>query len=322
MGVLVTGGTGFIGREIVRMLVERGEERVFVFHRSKGAARWLDDIADQVTFIQGDLGEFSHVLHAVRQARPRIIYHAGAMLSIPSEADPASAIQTNAMGTFYVLEAARLFDVSQVFFASTGATYGRDMQGETLNDYTLQRPTLVYGATKVFGEHLGIFYKRKYGLDFRGIRYASIVGPGVTTPGVVQFTSWVIEECAKGRPFTITYRENTEVYVMYIKDAARAALELMAAPVEQIRTINYVINGAKPNPTAGELAAMVRAKIPGAQIAFEVHSERQQLVDRMMIRPIDDTNAQEEWGWQARYSLEAMVDDFLRELRDNPQRYS
>lgn len=321
MAVLVTGGTGFIGREIVRMLIERGEEKVVVFHRSKSAMHWLEDLGDKVEFIQGDLGEFSHVLYAVKQAKPRIIYHVGALLSVPSDADPATAIQTNAMGTFYILEAARLFDVEQVFFASTGATYGRDIQAPKLDDYTLQRPTLVYGVTKVFGEQLGLFYKRKYGLDFRGIRYNAIMGPGVKTPGVVQFTSWVIEECAKGNPFTINFRENTAVMLMYIKDAARAAIELMAAPVEQIKTVNYIVVGVTPNPTAGDLANMVRAKIPGAQISFKEYPERQKMIDDMM-RTLDDTNARNEWGWQAQYGLEATVDAFLKELRDYPERYA
>ena len=81
--------------------------------------------------------------------------------------------------------------------------YGDDIQVDVINDNTLQRPQLFYGITKVFGELTGAFYKRKYGLDFRELRYPSIVGPGVKTPGVVQYTFWVIEECAKGNPFAI-----------------------------------------------------------------------------------------------------------------------
>ena len=78
-----------------------------------------------------------------------------------------------------------------------------------IRDTTIQRPQLFYGATKVFGEHMGLFYRRKYQLDFRGLRYPSIIGPGVRTPGVAQYTSWVIEECAKGNPFTIWVKPET-----------------------------------------------------------------------------------------------------------------
>ena len=90
-------------------------------------------------------------------------YHLGAMLSTPSEEDPASSIQTNAMGTFHVLEAARIFGVRKVIFASSIGVFGSGIEGDVIDDLTIQRPVILYGATKVFGEHLGLFYRRKYG---------------------------------------------------------------------------------------------------------------------------------------------------------------
>ena len=80
----------------------------------------------------------------------------------------------------------------QVLFSSSIAAYGSGHLFGVVNDDTLQRPRLFYGATKLFGEHMGLFYRRKYGLDIRGVRYPSIVGPGVKSPGVVQYTSWMI----------------------------------------------------------------------------------------------------------------------------------
>ena len=176
MATLVTGGAGFIGLEVVKRLLARGEQRPVVFSRNPSAAR-LGAIASEVEAVAGDVGNFSHVLDAVKRARPKVIYHLGAMLSVPSDADPATAIQTNAMGTFYILEAARLMGVEQVIFSSSVGTYGYDMPESALTDTTLQRPSLFYGATKAFGEHMGLFYRRKYGLDFRGIRYPSVIGP-------------------------------------------------------------------------------------------------------------------------------------------------
>jgi len=89
-------------------------------------------------------------------------------------------MRVNVLGTFYILEAARLFEVSQVLFSSTAATYASDIPEKTINDYTLQRPQFFYGATKLFSEHMGLFYRRKYGLDFRlyGIRRLSGRGSG------------------------------------------------------------------------------------------------------------------------------------------------
>ncbi len=266
------------------------------------------------------MGNFSHVLDVVQRANPSVIYHLGGMLSVPSDADPAAALRANALGTFHVLEAAKLFNVSQVLFSSTIGTYGLDIQEEVINDYTLQRPQLFYGATKVFGEHMGLFYKRKYGLDFRAIRYPSIVGPGVKTPGVAQFTSWVIEVCARGEPFTITLKPETKVPVIYFKDAAQAIVRLREAPLEKIKTVNYIVAGVSPIASAGELADIVRAKVPGAEISFEPNLEVQGILDRLLL-PLDDSNAQQEWGWRCEYDQERIVNDFLQELKLNSQRY-
>ncbi len=308
MATLITGGAGFVGLEVARRLLDAGEEDITLFSRNPSPAR-LGDLTGRVNAAVGDVGNFSHVLDVVKDTRPEVIYHLGAMLSVPSDADPAHAIQTNAMGTFYVLEAARLFDVRQMIFSSSIGTYGGDIAGQTLTDTTLQRPLAIYGATKAFGEHLGLVFKRKYGLDFRGIRYPSVIGPGVTTPGNVQYTSWMIEECAKGNPFTVWTTPDTKVPVMYITEAATATVQLAQAPLENIKTINYLVDGAKPTPTAGELAEAVRAKIPGAAIDFVPDPDKPLLHGRSQT--IDDSRAREEWGWQPTHDLSRMIDDFI-----------
>ena len=149
MTTLITGGTGFIGAEVVRLLLARGEQRPVVFHMSGNTQR-LNDIVDQIELVRGDLANFSHILDVVKKVKPSVIYHLGAMLSLPSEADPAAAIHVNAMGTFHILEAARLFDVPQVLFSSSISTYGLGIEGEeVIDDATLQRPVFFYGATKL-----------------------------------------------------------------------------------------------------------------------------------------------------------------------------
>ena len=320
MSTLVTGGTGFIGAQTVRLLLERGEKDIVIFDINP-STKLLDDVAGRVEVVRGDLGNFSHVLSLVKAFRPGVIYHVGGMLSAASDADHATSFRSNAMGTFHVLEAARLFDVHQVLFSSTLATYGLDIREKRIDDYTLQRPQLFYGATKVFSELMGSFYKRKFGLDFRGVRYPSIVGPGVKTPGVVQYNSWVIEECAKGNPYTVYVKPDTRFPVMYFKDAARAIVLLREAPLQSIKMVNYVVAGATPIASARELADMVKARLPEARIQFEPDPDIQKILDKLLL-PIDDTLARKEWNWTAEYDQERIVDDFLEEMRIHPQRYS
>ena len=161
MSILITGGTGFIGADIVRQLLEAGVRDIHVMHRSGNFDR-LGALADEVTLVQADLSDPNRLTAVVQQTKPDAIYHLGALLSMLCEQDPQAAVQANAMGTYHLLEAARQFGVRQFLFASSIGSYGLDIEdAEILNDKTLQRPFLVYGITKLFGEQLGYFYKRK-----------------------------------------------------------------------------------------------------------------------------------------------------------------
>jgi threonine 3-dehydrogenase len=318
MSVLVTGGTGFIGAALVRLLLERDEKDVVAFHRNP-AKKTLDDVSDRVVLVQGDLGVFSHVLEAVKNYRPKIIYHLGAMLTIPSDVDPPAAFQANVAGTFHVLEAARLFDVKQVFFASSIGSYGLDVQSEVIDDYTVQRPLSMYGVSKVFGENLGRYYKLRYGLDFRSLRYPGIIGPGFRTPSLAQYASRLIEESVKGQPFTLQMAPDSKFPLLYFKDAALAMINLANAPEKDIKMVNYLLNGIEPLKTAQELVDMVKVKLPEARLTFEPDPGLTQIYYGM--KPFDDLCAREEWGWEPEYDHERLMDDFILELKQYPERY-
>jgi threonine 3-dehydrogenase len=307
--ILVTGGTGFIGAEVIRHVAERGDTCV-AFDLRPNEER-LAGLSVEVE--QGDLGDAAAVEAVVERAKPETIYHFGGMLSVPSEADHLASFNANAVGTLNVLEAARKYNVKQVIYSSTMVSYGKDIEGQTIGDATLQRPNLFYGATKVFSEHMGIWFKRKYGIDFRGARFPGIVGPGVKTPGVAQYNAWMIEAAIKGEPFTVWVREDTRHAILYYKDAARAAVQLADADEEKLGREVYVITGPRPSPTAGELAEEVRRQIPGAEISFEVDEERQSVLDDVE-REIDDGNARREWGWGEEYGVAEMVGDMREEL--------
>ena len=304
--VIVTGGTGFIGAEVIRLLVSWGEE-VVAFDLTPNEER----VAGLgVVIEQGDLGDARRVEEVVGKYRPKIVYHFGGMLSVSSEADHVASFNVNALGTLNVLEAARKHDVRKVIYSSTMVTFGKDIEGQTIDDKTLQRPNLFYGVTKVFGEHIGIWYKRKFGIDFRGIRYPGVVGSGVKTPGVAQYNAWMVEAAIKGEPFTVWVREDTRHAILYYKDAAEAAVRLADAPGENLKREMYVVTSGKPSPTAGELAEEVRRQVPGAEIRFGVDEERQRVLDDVE-REIDDSAAREEWDFASEFGLRDMVRDMV-----------
>jgi threonine 3-dehydrogenase len=319
MAVLITGGAGFIGAEVVRGLVDRGDEEVHVAYHS-GRLQRLSGLEGGLGLHPLDLADEAQIHALVAAVRPRVIYHLGAILSGPSEADPQASVQANAFGTYALLEAARLNEVEQFLFASSlGVFVGEERPDGPTTDSTLQRPDLVYGITKVFGELLGRYYRKKYGLDFRGLRYPGIVGPGVTTWSLAQCTSLVIETPARGQPFTVWMTPETAVPLVYFKEAGRAMIELADAPRSSIHTVNYNLGGITPSPTMGQMADAVRARVPDAKIDFQPDPAIQPLFDK--THPLDDSRARAEWGWSPVMDHVAMVDDFLLELKEHPERY-
>jgi len=315
---MVTGATGMIGTALVRTLVENNEEGVVAFHRNP-AKRNLDDLADRITIVQGDLGTFSHVLEAVEKHRPRIIYHLGAMLTKPSDNDPPVAFQANVAGLFYLLESARLYNVEQVLFASSFGSYGLDIQGKTVDDYTLQRPTSMYGVSKLFGEGLGRYYIQKYGLDFRCIRYPGVLGPGFRTPSMARPFSRMVEESVASRPYTLRVAPDVKHTLLYYKDAALAMIKLAQAPKKSVKMVCYLVKGVEPGLTVQEMVDMVESRVPEARLDFDPDPElTQQYYDTPSY---DDRVAREEWGWRPEYDHAASMDDFISELRQFPERY-
>jgi len=311
---------GYIGSELVRQLVARGE-KVVVFDISDNAYR-IEDIAKKVKVVICDLGKFSEVLNVIKNNRIDAIYHLGSWLTYMSELNPWESIQSNVFGTYHILEAARLLGVSRVMFTSTLGTYGLGQEG-VLTDASLQRPTTLYGCGKLYGEGLGRWYAAKFGLDFRALRYAHMIGPNVRTPG--HWAPPMIEDALTGKKTNkcIYGGPNTPISVIYVTDAAKAAIGLLDAPKKAIKTMNYNVTGIPDVIQAREVEAYLKKRIPSFSVKYvkdplEKETKRQ----AGMFTRFDDRTARTEWGWSPDLtSLEAVVDRFQQDLKDHPARY-
>jgi threonine 3-dehydrogenase len=169
---LVTGGTGFIGLALGRALAAQGAEVTLLDLRPR------EELADfPAKVVTADLGSWAETLHAFQEARPEVVFHAGALLSAAAEAMPLRAYQANGAGALHVLEGAVLFGARQVLLLSSIASYGPGVP-EVVDEDTPQRPITMYGITKVLGELLGDYYARRFGVDVRAARLPSVIGPG------------------------------------------------------------------------------------------------------------------------------------------------
>ncbi len=319
MSILITGGTGFIGTQLARRLAEKGED-VILFSRAPRLER-LEDIKDRVKFIPGDLTVWPEIMNAIRDHQVEGVFHFGGMLSTPAEQNPWACFQTNVAGTMHVLEAARLFGVKRVFFASTSGTYGLGI-GRVVTEETIQRPTSAYGISKLYGELLGRFYRRKFDLDFRCLRYCAVIGPGAKNMMVSQYNSWMIENAALGKPYECFVTDDIKIPVTYFKDALRATEMLYYAPKGKIETVCYNVAGISPAQTVKELELAIKKFIPEARIRYKPAPAVMEFFRSYPVELIDDSRAREEWGWQPLYTdFEKIVEDFLKEVGSRPHYY-
>jgi len=317
---LVTGGTGFIGSWLTKTLLGEGLD-VTTFD-IKPSSPILEPYGKKWTHFQGNLGNMGEVLTVLQACKPKTIFHLGGMLSVPSEQNPQASFLTNIVGTYHVLEGARIFDVKLVIYASTNGTFGLDLEGlHVIDDRTLQRPFTIYGCGKLFGELLGRYYNRKYGIDFRSVRLPAVVGPGAKTKHVSVYNSWAIEKSFYAEPYEIFVTPETACPILYFKDAARAFVEISRAEANQIKTMNYNLAGIKPMPTAIELKNTILHFLPQAKISFK--PDPLAMAFQKMHQGVrwDETPAVKEWNWKAKYDLEALVKDFINELKEHPSWY-
>lgn len=308
--ILVTGAAGQVGTELVPALREGcGDAAVLAtdVRRSDGAAE------QRGPFEVLDCMDAKAVADAVRRHRADTIYHLAALLSASAEKKPQLAYEVN-MGTLMnVLEVAREMECA-VFTPSSIGAFGPGTPSDPAPQDTVQRPSTMYGVTKVAGELLCDYYHTRYGVDTRGLRFPgliSYVAPpgGGTTDYAVDIFYHALEH---GR-YTCFLSADTQLDMMYMPDAVRAAIEVMEADATRLRHRN-AFNVTAMQLTPATLSAAIRGEIPAFEITYDVDRVRQRIADSWPNR-IDDSAAREEWGWRAEYDLTGMTRDMLKHLK-------
>jgi threonine 3-dehydrogenase len=312
---LITGGLGYVGSNLAKRLLDDGEEVVIfdIWPSSKS----IESFKSNVQVIQGQLGNMAEVLNAVQANDVDCIYHLGAMITMPAEANPWAAYSANANGTYHILEAARLFNVESVVFPSGISTYGREAP-EVITDDTFQsNPSQMYAVTKIFGERLGEYYHHKFGVNFRCVRFPAICGPG-RREGLGAYASLMAHEAAKGRLCQLPIDEKTQIPFIYIKDAIRSLTSLKNADEGSLSRRVYNIDGF--SVPAKEMSDTILRYIPDARIEFLADQNVVKLASALP-KDMDATRASEDWGWKPEYDWDRTVQDFIAEFRVHPDFY-
>lgn len=175
MKVLVTGGAGFIGSNIVEELLKRNYPVRVLDNFSTGKRENLSEFMNDIELIEGDICSYHIVFEAVKEVD--IILHQAALPSVPrSIKDPIATNEVNVVGTLNILEAAKNAGVKRIVYASSSSVYGDNPELPKHEGMT-PNPLSPYAVSKLAGEHYCKVFSKLYGLETVILRYFNVFGP-------------------------------------------------------------------------------------------------------------------------------------------------
>ncbi|BBP81084.1 epimerase [Pseudomonas sp. Pc102] len=252
--ILVTGGAGFIGSNLVDALLARGHAVRVLDDLSTGKRSNLPLENPRVEFIEGNVADAARVARAM--AGCKAVAHLAAVASVPASVDdPVSTHQANFVGTLNVCEAMRQHGVKRVTFASSASVYGQNGEGQAIDENTPVAPLTPYAVDKLASEQYLDFYRRQHGLEPAVFRFFNIFGPrqDPSSPysGVISIFT---ERALAGTPITIFGDgEQTRDFV-YVGDLVQVLVQALENPGVEAGPVNV---GLQRSTSLKELLAAI-----------------------------------------------------------------
>lgn len=308
--ILLTGALGQIGSELtVRLRQVYGRDAVLATDVRQDPI----GAACAGPFRQLDVNDGNAFYEAAQAHRADTIIHLAALLSATAEERPMLAWQLNMGGLLHALEAARALGCS-LFAPSSIAAFGPGTPKSGTPQDTLQRPSTMYGVSKVAGELLCDYYYFKYGVDTRGLRFPGLISH-LTPPGggTTDYAVDMYVQAARSGSYTSYIGRGTYLDMMYMPDAIESVIKLMEADPSRLKHRNaFNVTAMSIDPEA--IAASIRRHLPGFELQYRIDPLRQSIADGWPDA-IDASAAREEWDFRPEYDLDKMTDHMLASLQ-------
>jgi nucleoside-diphosphate-sugar epimerase len=246
--VLVTGGRGFIGLA-VRKLLQRSGYSVLALDQPEAAAPGTGhfSLGREIAI---DITEREQ-LRSLFHTRPiAAIVHLAAILPTMAQREPARATQVNVEGSLKLLEMARQFGVRRFIFGSSLSVYGTCPAEEAVTEMDRAAPEDLYGAAKLYVEQLGEVYRQAHGLEFVSLRIGRVVGAGARS-ATSAWRSEIFEHLGTATPaeIEIPYAESERILLVHVEEVAEMFLKLLQAQ----RAAHGIYNAACESLVVGDL---------------------------------------------------------------------
>jgi len=226
--ILVTGGAGFIGSNLVQRLVEQQNKVVVIDNLSTGKLHNIQPFIDDqsIQFIKGDITNYSRVLETIEKYNITHIFHLAAQVSVPLSVErPRDTHEINVNGTVNVLQAAKNQHVQKVVFSSSCAVYGNNNQENAIKENDVTQPLNPYSLSKLIGEQYCSLYSYCFNLPCVSLRYFNVYGPKQDPDGeyAAVIPKFIDRLQSKHAPIIYGNGDQTRDFV-YIDDVVNANL--------------------------------------------------------------------------------------------------
>lgn len=309
--ILILGACGQIGTELTIALRKKyGNENVIASDIREGS----DALMQSGPFELLDATSYDAIEDVVMHYEIEEVYLMAAMLSATAEKFPMRAWNLNMNSLFNVLNLAKEKKIGKIFWPSSIAVFGPNTPYENTPQFTLMDPTTVYGISKQSGERWCAYYHAKYEVDVRSVRYPGLIS-WKTLPGggTTDYAVDIYLKALEDGQYSCFLKKGTKLPMMYMDDAIKATLLLMAADQEKL-TVRSSYNLGAMSFAPEDIAAEIKNHIPDFQMSY-APDFRQAIADSWPSS-IDDTQAQKDWGWQAEYDLERTTLEMLQHLKE------
>ena len=308
--ILVIGSSGQIGTELVMQLRGMyGNDNVVASDIRLSS----DEVIQSGPFQELDVMDVKHLHEIVRQYKITQVFLLAALLSATAEKNIELGWNLNMRSLSYVLDLAKEGIIKKIYWPSSIAVFGPTTPKINTPQFTVMEPNTVYGISKQAGERWCEYYYNKFNVDVRSLRYPGLISwkaaPG---GGTTDYAVDIFHQAIKHGKYESFLSENTGLPMMYMPDAIRATIELMEAPAEKVK-IRSSYNLAGISFTPKQIAAEVSKHIPNFEMSYKPDF-RQEIADSWP-QSIDDSFAQKDWGWEAKYDLQKMTNDMIENLK-------
>ena len=310
--ILITGGGGFIGLNLAKNLVDRGQKILLVRRHAFEVPSFLSPhVGKQVVIAQGDATEPA-VLHSLIKSNSiESIIHAAVVTESSSNSTLYQAMKVNLQGTVDILEAARIFGLRRVTFLSSISVYMPTSENRKILSEEDDLPAISsewIGGSKKAGEQICKLYAKQYGLSLPIVRPPQVWGPLYWTHRSPVHT--MIESAIAGKPADLSGNwGGASSPFVYVRDCVKAVSLVHLASALKYNIYNI---GEEQNRSLLDFAQAVRKVIPGAQIKLgEKKPDTDEGRPRMSIERIKS-----DLGYAPDYDLKRAVKAYIEWLRD------